>query len=286
MNEVARDVMDPRTGKPVFEEARRRQVLNTPEAERAPREQDAALWLAPLGSGSDYTPFLQHLTLASLNVGFGGESNGGIYHSMYDTVNWYTKFSDGDFAYGRTLSQLTGTLLLRLADAAGAAVPVHGHGRHADALRDGARRRWRRRARTPGSTSVRCGTASRRSAAPPLDYERAYARVDGASSAAIDARAELRSLNKLLLQSERKLGNGDGLPRRDWFKHQIYAPGFYTGYGVKTMPQIREGLEEQRPDEARDGVRKVAAAVNGLAEAGARGRDAPEKGDALISVKL
>ncbi len=117
MNEVARDVADPRSGKPVFEESRRRQVLNTPEAERAARDKDASLWLAPLGSGSDYTPFLQHLTLASINVGFGGDSSGGIYHSLYDTVNWYTNFSDGDFVYGRTLSQLTGTLLLRLADA-------------------------------------------------------------------------------------------------------------------------------------------------------------------------
>ena len=91
--------------------------MGTPEAEKAAREKDAALWLEPLGSGSDFTPFLQHLTLSALNVGFGGESNGGIYHSVYDTVNWYTKFSDGDFSYGRTLSQLTGTLLLRLADA-------------------------------------------------------------------------------------------------------------------------------------------------------------------------
>ena len=69
-----------------------------------------------------------------------------------------------------------------------------------------------------------------------------------------------------MLQTERKLGATDGLPRREWFKHQVYAPGFYTGYGVKTMPQIREGLEENRPDEAREGVRKVAAAINGLAE--------------------
>jgi N-acetylated-alpha-linked acidic dipeptidase len=96
-------------------------------------------------------------------------------------------------------------------------------------------------------------------------FEQAYAGVDRASSTALAGRSELRTLNKLLLQSERKLGNSDGLPRRDWFKHQIYAPGFYTGYGVKTMPQIREGLEENRPDEARGGVRTVSAAVNALA---------------------
>jgi len=72
-------------------------------------------------------------------------------------------------------------------------------------------------------------------------------------------------LNQTLLRSERALGNKDGLPRREWFKHQIYAPGFYTGYGVKTMPQIREGLEEGRFDEANGGVRTVSAAVNALA---------------------
>ena len=168
MNEVARDVMDPRTGKPVLEEARRRQVLGyarEPSARRARRT--PTYWLSPLGSGSDYTPFLQHLTLASINVGFGGESNGGIYHSMYDTVNWYTKFSDGDFAYGRTLSQVTGTLLLRLADAP--VLPfqftdtantferyvVRARGAGPDAQ---GRRAW---------TSVRCGPPSRPSAAPP-----------------------------------------------------------------------------------------------------------------------
>jgi N-acetylated-alpha-linked acidic dipeptidase len=96
-------------------------------------------------------------------------------------------------------------------------------------------------------------------------FEQAYAGVGGVSSSALIGRAELRALNALLVQSERKLGNGDGLPRREWFKHQIYAPGFYTGYGVKTMPQIREGLEEHRFDEARGGVRTVSAAVNALA---------------------
>ena len=117
MNEVAKDVNDPRTGKPVFDEARRRAVLGEPEADRKAAEADPSLRLAPLGSGSDFTPFLQHLTLSALNVGFGGESPGGVYHSAYDTIKWYQTYSDGDYSYGRTLSQLTGTLVLRLADA-------------------------------------------------------------------------------------------------------------------------------------------------------------------------
>ena len=81
---------------------------------------------------------------------------------------------------------------------------------------------------------------------------------------ALLAKKELQQLNAMLLTSEQKLGNREGLPRRDWFKHQIYAPGFYTGYGVKTMPQIREGLEENRFTEAQGGVRTVSAAINAL----------------------
>ena len=264
MNEVAREVMDPVTGKPVAEESRRRQVMNAPEAEKAAREKDAGLWLEPLGSGSDFTPFLQHLTLSSLNVGFGGESSGGIYHSAYDSLNWYMKYSDGGFLYGRALAQLTGTLLLRLADAP--VLPFQ-FTDTADTLMRYVMELEKLAADKKDAkvsvTPVRAAVEALRKAGQ--DYEQAYARVDRAPSAALLGRQELRAVNQLLLQSERRLGNGDGLPRRDWFKHQIYAPGFYTGYGVKTMPQIREGLEENRFDEAQGGVRTVSAAVNALA---------------------
>jgi N-acetylated-alpha-linked acidic dipeptidase len=96
-------------------------------------------------------------------------------------------------------------------------------------------------------------------------FEEAYQRVERSPSTVMSSASSLRALNKLLFQSERALGDASGLPRREWFKHQIYAPGFYTGYGVKTMPQIREGLEGNRADEAREGVRKVAGAVDALA---------------------
>jgi N-acetylated-alpha-linked acidic dipeptidase len=265
MNEVAREVMDPRSGKPVAEESRRRQVMNTPEAERGEREKDAAIRLDPLGSGSDFTPFLQHLTLSALNLGFGGESSGGVYHSVFDTVNWYTKYSDGDFSYGRTLSQLTGTLVLRLADAP--VLPFQFTDTADTLMRyvvELEKLAAEKKDAKVNIAPVRAAVESLRRAGQA--FEKAYANVDRAASAtALVGRAELRALNTLLLQSERKLGNSDGLPRRDWFKHQIYAPGFYTGYGVKTMPQIREGLEEKRYDEAQGGVRTVSAAVNALA---------------------
>jgi N-acetylated-alpha-linked acidic dipeptidase len=110
---------------------------------------------------------------------------------------------------------------------------------------------------------VRAAVESLKAAAQ--DFEKAYANVGKANTQTLLARKDLQQLNKLLLTSEQKLGNSDGLPRRDWFKHQIYAPGFYTGYGVKTMPQIREGLEEGRFTEAQGGVRTVSAAINALA---------------------
>jgi len=265
MSEVAREVNDPRTGRPVADESRRRQVQGTPEAQRAGRERDQNLWLEPLGSGSDFTPFLQHLTVSALNVGFGGESSGGIYHSAYDTVRWYTMFSDGEFQYGRTLAQLTGTLLLRLADAPILPFQFTDSAdtflRYADELEELAKTRPEARL---DLAPVRAAIAQLREASQA--FEQAYGRSQRLSTQALAARAELRRVNRLLIQSEQRLGMGDGLPRREWFKHQIYAPGFYTGYGVKTMPQIREGLEERRLEEAQGGVRTVSAAISALAQ--------------------
>ena len=264
MNEVAKDVNDPRTGKPVFDEARRRAVLGEPEADRKAAEADPSLRLAPLGSGSDFTPFLQHLTLSALSVGFGGESPGGVYHSAYDTIKWYQTYSDGDYSYGRTLSQLTGTLVLRLADAP--VLPFQFTDTADTLLRYVVE--LEKLAETKKDSKVdmkpvRNAVEALRESAQA--FEKAYASVGKTNSQMLLAKKELQNLNALLLTSERKLGNTEGLPRRDWFKHQIYAPGFYTGYGVKTMPQIREGLEEGRFTEAQGGVRTVSAAVNALA---------------------
>ncbi len=264
-NEAAKDVMDPRTGKPVFEEARKHAVQGEPEGDaRKAAEADPSLRLAPLGSGSDFTPFLQHLTLSALSVGFGGESPGGVYHSAYDTVKWYQTYSDGEYIYGRTLSQLTGTLLLRLADAP--VLPFQ-YVDTADTLMRYVVELEKLASEKKDSRvdlkPVRAAVESLRASAQ--EFEKAYSSIGRMSTQSLLANAQLKQLNKLLLTSEQRLGNGDGLPRRDWFKHQIYAPGFYTGYGVKTMPQIREGLEEGRYTEAQGGVRTVSAAVNALA---------------------
>jgi N-acetylated-alpha-linked acidic dipeptidase len=264
LGEVAKDVMDPRTGKPVFEEARRRAILGEPEAERKTAEADPSLRIAPLGSGSDFTPFLQHLTVSVLNVSFGGESPGGVYHSAYDTIKWYQTYSDTDYSYGRTLSQLTGTLIMRLADAP--VLPFQ-YSDTADTLMryvvEIEKLAETKKESKVDMKPVRAAVEALKAAGQ--NFEKAYASLSKANAQALLAKKELQQVNKLLLTSEQKLGNSDGLPRRDWFKHQIYAPGFYTGYGVKTMPQIREGLEEDRFTEAQGGVRTVSAAINALA---------------------
>jgi N-acetylated-alpha-linked acidic dipeptidase len=264
MGEAAKDVMDPRTGKPVFEEARRRAVLGEAEENRKAAEADPSLRIAPLGSGSDFTPFLQHLTLSALSVGFGGESPGGVYHSAYDTIKWYQTYSDTDYSYGRTLSQLTGTLILRLADAP--VLPFQFTDTADTLLRYVVELEKLAADKKDSKVDIKPVRAAVEALkAAGQNFENAYASVGKANSQALLAKKELQQLNKLLLTSEQRLGNSDGLPRRDWFKHQIYAPGFYTGYGVKTMPQIREGLEEGRFTEAQGGVRTVSAAVNALA---------------------
>jgi N-acetylated-alpha-linked acidic dipeptidase len=264
---VARDVPDPKTGKPLLEEARRRSIMALPEADRADAEKDPAWRIAPLGSGSDYTPFLQHLTLASLNLGFGGESPGGVYHSAYDSYAWYTKYSDGEFVYGKALAQVTGTAVLRLANA-----PVLPF-RFTDSTDTFARyvaeirKLHASKSGAPAIDFAPLSDAITRLTRASQAYEKAYAAVPAAAGQTVDGRSEaLKALNQLVYTSERRLGDPAGLPRRDWFRHQIYAPGFYTGYGVKTLPQIREGLEEGQWDEARQGVARVAAAVNSLAE--------------------
>ena len=127
MSEIARDIKDPRNGKPLAENMRQRTSRATRAIRRAARAPSRHPRCDPgrrqvpscqaLGSGSDYTPFLQHMGIASLNVGFGGEGGGGVYHSDYDDFNWYSHFGDPTFEYGKALSEVTTTALLRLADA-------------------------------------------------------------------------------------------------------------------------------------------------------------------------
>src|SRR5262249_27483651 len=210
VNDVARSVNAPKGEGSILDAARsRRSERGREEGERADMR------ISALGSGSDYTAFIDHLGIASLNFGFGGEGGGGIYHSIYDSFAWYTRFSDTTFEYSRTMAQAAGTAVIRLAGArilpfqfTNFAATVSGY---VDEI-----------AKMPKQdvdvTPLRKSVARLKQAAD--NYDRAFRAVTNAGAVP----AETQSLNALLYQSERKLLSEAGLPRREWFKHQIYAP--------------------------------------------------------------
>jgi N-acetylated-alpha-linked acidic dipeptidase len=295
INQVARDVTDPQTGVSVLERSRAARAVGG-DREATTR---ADLRIAPLGSGSDYTPFLQHLGIAALNIGFGGESGGGSYHSAYDSFEHYTRFGDPGFAYGVALAQTAGRATLRLANAdviphrlSSFADNVSQYADEVIALAADMRTETERRNALIAQDAYRLAADPTTTYVPPdaqeavpfLEFaplQNAVARLtrtaeayDTALAAALadgsldGARA--RELNALLLGLERLMTDPEGLPRRPWFRHQIYAPGFYTGYGVKTLPGIREGIEERSWDEARRYVGTIAAALDRVSDAAAR----------------
>jgi N-acetylated-alpha-linked acidic dipeptidase len=264
LNDVARTIQDPVRGVSLWEAARAHALEEADEEEKAEIEKSDDLRIGALGSGSDYTAFLDHLTMASLNLGFGGEGEGGIYHSNYDSFDWYTRFSDGEFVYGRALSQVIGTTMMRLANAT--ILPFN----FID-LADTMDRyvaeieKTRKEAKdVPEIDLTPVKTAIGKLRESGKAYEAALASLGSVSTQALEAQPELRSLNRLLYSSERRLAHDEGLPKREWFRHQIYAPGLYTGYGVKTIPGIREGIEEEAWDEAKYYVKVVADVVGSL----------------------
>jgi N-acetylated-alpha-linked acidic dipeptidase len=294
VNQAAREVTDPAKGISVLERERARIVVQgTPEERKEARER-ADLRLDALGSGSDYTPFLQHLGIASLNLGFGGEDGGGSYHSIYDSFEHYTRFGDPDFAYGVALARLTGRIVLRLAEAD--VLPLDFRpvaetiGRYvqevtklADDLREQTEeenRRIRERTLEVVADPRRPFTAP--TPRPPVPYleiaplQNAVAKLQRSARELLDARERRQAsavpltperqarLDAILMGAERALTRPGGLPRRPWYRHQVYAPGFYTGYGVKTLPGVREALEQRQWKEAGEQVEEAARAVDRL----------------------
>jgi N-acetylated-alpha-linked acidic dipeptidase len=263
VNEVTRDIPQPKQNKSVLEALKDRRMSQVrSDDERMELRQRADLRISALGSGSDYTPFIQHLGIASMNTGFGGESGGGIYHSIYDSFYWYTKFSDGTFEYGRGLSQVNGTIVMRMADAdvlpfefTNLADTVS---RYADELE-----KLAARSNAPKPVNF----ASLKSAVTLLaeSAKRYETTLQKAAANGFASVKQVKALNELLYQSERKLTNEQGLPRRPWFKHQLYAPGFYTGYGVKTIPGVREAIEQKQWNDVEPQMKNVNAALQALA---------------------
>jgi N-acetylated-alpha-linked acidic dipeptidase len=301
INGVARDVEDPEAKVSVWKRLQFQRIANPPAsatpAERQEPRNRADLRIAALGSGSDYTAFLDHLGVASLNLGFGGESNGGIYHSIYDDFHWYSHFGDPDFVYGRALAQLAGSTVLRLADAE---LLPYEFGDLTDTLRryidevEKLARDMREqivekdRRLDEGLFAAIDDPRDKkipppREAVPPFlnfaplengwsalerssaQYTAALSKAGAGGGSAL-ARAALSDANRKLIAVERALTLSDGLPNRPWFQHQIYAPGFYTGYGVKTLPGVRESIEQKQWKLADEQIARVGKALENAGE--------------------
>jgi len=263
VREVARDIPDPKRGKSVLaavleRRASRRGPAAAPSpvppqdraatadttVTRTPRP-DTAFTIGALGSGSDYTAFIDHVGVPSLSLSYGGEEHSGIYHSIYDSFDFYTRFLDPDFAYEVLEAQTLATAILRLADAPVLPFeftrPAATYRKYADEIAREARAKPATRALDLTGVRTALDRLDRAAAA----YETALAPLDRASSAAL-ARSwsRLAEVNRTLYQADQALTDSAGLPGRDWFHNLLYAPGFYTGYGVKTMPGIREAVED------------------------------------------
>ena len=288
-NQVAADVNDPQTNVSLKTRLKAHLAIKGNKRQKSETKNRSDVRLSPLGSGSDYTPFLQHLGIASANLAFSGEGNGGSYHTLYDTYKHYTTWRDPNLLYGEALARVAGRATLRLANApllpfdfVGFADNVKLYVEELEELTN----EMRIETRTHNSQlddgtftlaldptkSLKAPT--RKAEVPHLNFaplKNALARLQmtadeyGKSVGSKKLSNKDRTkVNQLLYLSERKLTRPHGLSGRNWYKHHIYAPGFYTGYGVKTIPGVREAIEVRQFEVATRQVEVAAEVLDSL----------------------
>jgi N-acetylated-alpha-linked acidic dipeptidase len=278
---AAQDVRDPKTGKSVYEAWRDRVRESAPDSDLYDDNGNAKPVSAPrigaLGSGSDYTPFLQHLGVPALDMGFGGDY--GVYHSAYDSFYWMAHFGDPTFKYHVAAAQIWGTVAMRLADAGG--LPLD-YTDYAVQLREFAQETMRLATRRRlsdsfDSTSLlraiddfgeEAAKIEKRRRQEVLDAEK---RMEDSADSRVAAR--LRRINDALMQTERALTDDRGLRGRTWYKHQVYAPGFYTGYAALPFPDLRQAIEDGRAADAAESANRITEAIKRATEVLKKGRD-------------
>jgi N-acetylated-alpha-linked acidic dipeptidase len=232
-----------------------------------------------LGSGSDYTAFLDHVGIASLDFGLNGRGGDGSYHSTYDNPTWFKKYIDPQFKFSVLAAQVTGVALLRLADADVLPFDYETYGRQileyigeiehqaAKASADGAKTVDFAGLRSAAEAFAKAGAAVR---------ERGEALLSGTNSEGVRPPSDSRrgsdrsdpfaEINHRLIMAERDLIEPAGLPDRPWYRHVIYAPGLYTGYGVKTIPGVREAVDAGNYARAAEQAAIVIRALNRAAK--------------------
>ena len=289
INEVAKEIVDPETGLSAWKRAQFRRIAEGSPGQREEARRRGDLRIGALGSGSDYSPFLQHAGLAAMNIGFGGEGGDGLYHSNYDTFERFIRFNDTSFVYAKALAQTIGTAIIRLASAeilpfqfTNMADTYGIYLNEVKALATSRRAEIIERNRQIEEGVFAATTDPWTSRTPParqavpgyLNFaplENAMVALRQAADQYEVALARPRAggvraeANQLIRQVEAALTNDKGLPRRSWYRHLIYAPGYYTGYGVKTFPGVREGLEQGYWDEADREIGRIAERLTAAA---------------------
>jgi N-acetylated-alpha-linked acidic dipeptidase len=290
INGVAKSVVDPESQVSAWKRLQARMIADGTAEERKAAREGEDLPIAALGSGSDFTPFLQHNGVPTLNLGYGGEDEDGIYHSIYDDFYHYTHFQDTDFAYGRLAAQTIGTAVIRFADAdvlpfefTHLADTVTGYVAEVKALVKQRQDEVRERNREIQDGVYAAVNDPRRPlltpAIEPVAPAMNFAPLENAATA-LQAAAErykkalsaaeprlgqnagvVSAVNARLIQSERQWLDPAGLPRREWYRHLLYAPGFYTGYSVKTLPAVREAIEQAMYQDVDAEVTRAAKAI-------------------------
>ena len=287
INSVVKDIDDPETHMPVWKRARLVGQVRGGRGEMGGAENRSRpdTPIAALGSGSDYTVFIHHLGIPSANLGYGGEDEGGgQYHSIYDDFYWYTHFQDTDFAYGRALAQTAGTMMMRMADAdvipyqfTDQADTIHTYVTEVKKLADTMRSQIKEVNTNLAEGAYKAANDPKKPTIPPtweaLPPYFNFAPLDQASDDLTAAAADYEkaftahaatvgpAINPELMKAEHGLTDPKGLPNRPWFENMAYAPGFYTGYGVKTLPAIRESIEQKDWKLVDTEIARTAAAI-------------------------
>jgi N-acetylated-alpha-linked acidic dipeptidase len=289
MNEVARDVTDPETHLSVAERMHERELVSAAGNGRLKKDlfQKKSFTIGALGSGSDYSPFLQHLGIPSFNLGFGGEDPGGEYHSIYDSYDDYRRFKDPSFQYGVALAETAGRTTLRMADAT--LLPfdfralyktINGYAGELMTELDQLRETTELTNQlikehvfgNATDTALHLMPPAVKDEVPYLNFsslQNALNELEKVTNRLADTLAKSHptgvradGVNQALYKAEQQLLSDKGLPRRSWYRHTIYAPGYYTGYGVKTLPGIREAIEQRNWKEAQEQIEIDAAVLN------------------------
>jgi N-acetylated-alpha-linked acidic dipeptidase len=286
-NEIAGDVIDPQTGVSIKERRYALDMVTEDNSARVKLNGNTKISLGALGAGSDWSGFLQFSGISSMSIGFGGEGDGGEYHSIYDSYDHFVKFTDPGFQYEVALAETAGRAMMRMANADVLPFDVNSFYKTvADyvtdikILLDNSRTGTEQENKMIGDKLFDLAkdpakiyqSPKIKDVVPYLnfsDLENAMAKLKETTEefqnqyiSAIQLPVDKQNeLNEILFKAERSLINENGLPGRPWFKHQIYAPGFYTGYGVKTLPGIREAIEQRDWNKAQENIEIVSKTI-------------------------